>query len=56
MPARGIAMARQLLTDGRGPVYNPYAEGELSAAVEAATELIDPKLPLGWAAVMAAGP
>jgi hypothetical protein len=46
VPARGVAMARALLTDGSGPVYNPRARTALAAALEAAIAQLDPSLPL----------
>jgi hypothetical protein len=33
---RGVALALALLTDGGGPLYRPWAAGELHAAAEAA--------------------
>lgn len=44
--ARGVAMATELLTDGLGPVYNPYSRVSLAAALEIAIAQLDPALPL----------
>ena len=44
--ARGVAMATELLTDGLGPVYNPYSRVSLAAALETAIAQLDPALPL----------
>ena len=46
VPARGVAMARVLLTDGTSPVYNRHARVALSDAVTAAAAQLDPALPL----------
>jgi hypothetical protein len=46
VPARGVAMARVLLTDGTSPVYNRHARVALSDAVAAAAAQLDPALPL----------
>jgi hypothetical protein len=46
VPARGVAMARALLTEANSPVYNRGARVALSAAVRAATDQLDPALPL----------
>lgn len=46
VPARGVAMASVLLTDGTGPVYRRHAGGTLAAAVEAALAQLDPAAPL----------
>lgn len=46
VPARGVAIATNLLTDGRGPIYNPKAAGELTSAVALAVQCLDPALPL----------
>jgi hypothetical protein len=46
VPARGVAMARALLTDPRSPVYRRQAAVALTAAVAAATAQLDPALPL----------
>jgi hypothetical protein len=42
VPARGVAMANWLLTDGAGPLYNPRGDTDLSAALRRVTELLDP--------------
>lgn len=44
--ARGVAMATVLLTDAGSPVYNPHSRVCLSTALAAATEQLDPALPL----------
>jgi hypothetical protein len=46
VPARGVAMARVLLTDGTSPVYNRHAVVALADAVAAAAAQLDPALPL----------
>jgi hypothetical protein len=46
MPARGVAVAARLLTDGRGPIYNPNAPDDLAATLRFAIEQLDPALPL----------
>lgn len=42
VPARGVAMARTLLVDGAGPVYNRAHPVDLGEAVRAATLRLDP--------------
>lgn len=44
--ARGVAMARTLLTDGTGPVYRRHSRVTLAAALDAAITQLDPALPL----------
>ncbi len=46
IPSRGVAIATNLLTDGRGPIYNPKAPDNLRATVALAVEHLDPTLPL----------
>jgi hypothetical protein len=46
VPARGVAMARVLLTDANSPVYNRHAPVNLGDAVAAAAAQLDPALPL----------
>ena len=46
IPSRGVAIATNLLTDGRGPIYNPKAPDNLIATVALAVEHLDPALPL----------
>jgi hypothetical protein len=46
VPARGVAMARVLLTDANSPVYNRRARVPLGDAVAAAAAQLDPALPL----------
>jgi len=46
IPARGVAIATHLLTDGRGPIYNPGTPDDLSTIVALAVEHLDPALPL----------
>ena len=46
VPARGVAMARVLLTDGTSPVYNRHAGVALTKAVAAAAAQLDPAQPL----------
>lgn len=47
IPARGVAMASVLLTDGSGPVYGRRPTVSLSVALEDAITQLDPALPLG---------
>jgi hypothetical protein len=46
VPARGVAMARVLLTDATGPLYSRQARDGLPAALEAAIAQLDPARPL----------
>lgn len=46
VPARGVAMARLLLTDATGPVYSRRSRADLTAEVAAAAAQLDPALPL----------
>ena len=46
VPARGVAMARVLLTDAISPVYNRRAGVALTNALQAAATQLDPTLPL----------
>ena len=46
VPARGVAMARLLLSDATGPVYSRRSRADLTAEVEAAAAQLDPALPL----------
>jgi hypothetical protein len=46
VPARGVATASCLLTDGTGPLYNPHCPVELSAILREATAQLDPATPL----------
>jgi hypothetical protein len=46
VPARGVAMASALLTDGMGPVFNRRSRVTLAAALDAAITQLDPALPL----------
>lgn len=46
VPARGVAMARVLLTDATGPLYSRPARDGLPAALEAAIAQLDPARPL----------
>jgi hypothetical protein len=47
VPSRGVAIAANLLTDGRGPIYNPKAPDNLTATLALAVEHLDPAQPLG---------
>ena len=40
VPARGVAMVRQLLTDGGGPLYRRACRDDLTALVEQATQAL----------------
>ncbi len=44
-PARGVASAYVLLTDGTGPLYSPVSEVILSAAIAEAVALLHPAQP-----------
>ena len=46
VPARGVAMARVLLTDATSPVYSRRAQVPLADSVAAAAAQLDPALPL----------
>jgi hypothetical protein len=46
VPAQGVALARQLLTDGAGPVYNRAASDDLAERVAQAALELDPARPL----------
>jgi hypothetical protein len=46
VPARGVAMARVLLTDATSPVYNRRSGVALTEAVAAAAAQLDPARPL----------
>jgi hypothetical protein len=39
--ARGVALLSRLLSDGRGPAYNPHAGGSLRYALEAIAAALD---------------
>ena len=42
VPARGVAMASRLLSDGTGPLYNRNSPVSLSAALRSVTAQLDP--------------
>ncbi len=42
VPARGVAVAKHLLTDGTGPLYNKSSPVDLVDAVREVVELLDP--------------
>jgi hypothetical protein len=46
VPARGVAMAGCLLTDGTGPLYNKDCALGLSAALHEVIAQLDPSVPL----------
>lgn len=46
VPARGVALASNLLTDGAGPLYNRNSPVDLRAAVQAAIQHLDPSTAL----------
>jgi hypothetical protein len=48
MPARGIAVASKLLTDGRGPVYNNSAREDIKDTLALALAHLDASLPLTY--------
>jgi hypothetical protein len=46
VPARGVAMARHLLTDATGPVYSRRSPVELRSALRATIQQLDPSAAL----------
>jgi len=46
IPARGMAMARWLLRNGAGPVYNRHRSGELGATLRQTIAQLDASVPL----------
>jgi hypothetical protein len=46
VPARGVALARGLLSDGAGPLYNRSCPTDLAAALARVVELLDPTVAL----------
>lgn len=42
VPARGVALASLLLTDGTGPVYNPYSRRSLTEELRESIRFLDP--------------
>jgi hypothetical protein len=42
VPARGVALASVLLTDGSSPLYDARSQADLAAAVRDATDFLDP--------------
>jgi hypothetical protein len=46
VPARGVAMARLLLSDATGPVYSRRSRADLTTEVEAAAAQLDPAISL----------
>ncbi|MGA3146371.1 MAG: hypothetical protein ABSF33_02715 [Acidimicrobiales bacterium] len=46
VPARGVAAANRLLTDGTGPIDNSSSTTDLVAAVREVVELLDPAMSL----------
>jgi hypothetical protein len=40
--AQGVARARTLLTDARGPIFHPGCQSDLRASVRAAVDALDP--------------
>ncbi len=46
VPARGVAMASRLLSDGAGPLYNPGCTTDLDLALLEVVESLDPATPL----------
>jgi hypothetical protein len=46
VPARGVALASTLLSDGTGPLYNRNSRVDLRAAVQAAIQHLDPSTAL----------
>jgi hypothetical protein len=58
LPARGVAMAQLLLTDGSGPLYARGTRAGLPDAIAVAARLLDPVTALadGPTALLAVGP
>ncbi len=48
IPARGVAIATRLLTDGASPIYNPRGSSDLTTTVALALEHLDPAAPLAY--------
>ena len=48
IPARGIAIATKLLTDGCGPIYNDNARDDIKGTLALALAYLDPALPLSY--------
>jgi hypothetical protein len=48
IPARGIAIATKLLTNGCGPIYNNNAGDDIKDALALALAHLDPALPLSY--------
>jgi hypothetical protein len=46
VPARGVAMANALLSDGAGPLYNRESSSDLLTALGHATHELDPSASL----------
>lgn len=42
LPARGVALVNQLLTDGSGPLYQPTSNTPLALALRQALDALDP--------------
>lgn len=47
IPARGVAIATQLLTNGCGPIYDNNARDDIKSTLDLALAHLDPALPLG---------
>ena len=46
LPARGVAMASQLLSDGAGPLYNRRRSADLDSALRSVLSQLDPSISL----------
>jgi hypothetical protein len=46
VPARGVALAQRLLTDGTGPLFSPFSSATLEGALAEAIAALDPATPL----------
>jgi hypothetical protein len=44
IPARGVAMASSLLSDGTGPLFNRRRAADMGAALRAVIEHLDPSV------------
>ncbi len=51
VPARGVAMASWLLSDGTGPVYNPKCVADLTSVLRDVTLRLDPGVSLAAGSV-----
>jgi hypothetical protein len=50
---RGVALARELITDGRSPLFNPYCEGTVAEAVREVQDALEVQPASGLDAIAA---